>query len=100
MGTLDQKVTELRQEQEEINKVAAKSEMKGDDMSRILQKLPELEWKKRNLFVHLDLAKRISNSMRGADRDIMQIIEQEQTILSGMDDNGKKVSDDNMAKIT
>ena len=43
LGTLDQKVTELRQEQEEINKVAAKSEMKGDDMSRILQKLPELE---------------------------------------------------------
>ena len=69
-----------------IKDVSKKKEMHHDDISNLLKKIPEFEEKKTKILIHLDLAKKVTEIMANKDNHIMRLIEMEQTIISGVNE--------------
>ena len=64
----------------------------------MLKAIPEFERKSAEVLIHLDLAQRVTDNMQNPQHNIMKLIEFEQTILSGVNDQGQSVSDSTIAK--
>ena len=81
-----------------MKKLAGKDELHHDDIQKILKNIPEFEKRKTQVLIHLDLAQKITDQMQNPKYNIMRLIEFEQTMISGVNDQGQQVQDNFMTK--
>lgn len=81
-----------------MKKLADKEELHHDDIQKILKQIPEFEKRKTQVLIHLDLAQNVTDKMQNPKYNIMKLIEFEQTIISGVNDQGQKMTDNFITK--
>lgn len=64
----------------------------------MLKTIPEFEKRKAEVLIHLDLAQKITDNMQNPKYNVMKLIEFEQTIISGVNDQGQPISETTIAK--
>eukprot|EP00347_Sterkiella_histriomuscorum_P013160 403365781 len=97
-GFLQDEIKGLRQDQANMKKLANKEELHHDDISKILKSIPEFEKRKTQVLIHLDLAQKVTDKMQNPKMNIMKLIEFEQSIISGVSDQGQTLSENFIAK--
>lgn len=78
--------------------MAQKGELHHDEIQNILKHVPEFEQRRAKLLIHLDLTKSVTDAMNNDTFNAMELIELEQSIISGVNSNGQPVSENNIAK--
>lgn len=98
LTALNEEVNALKDDQDQFKKLAGKEDLHHDEIQKILKSLPEFEKRKADVLIHLDLAQKVTENMQDPKFNVMDLVEFEQTIISGVNAQGKPVTDTFVAK--
>ena len=98
LGFLNDEIKLLKDDQAQMKKLTGKEELHHDEIQKLLRVIPEFERKKAEILIHSDLAQKITDSMQNPAFNLMKLTEFEQSIISGVNDQGAPLGENTIAK--